>query len=150
MCLRFDNDSFVARKAQMKIIKAVWVWLVLVGTSLVLADDMLVLYKAVELWSVLDAEFALIIGICTVVGISSALIVIALLSEVANYRSLNVLSFYLVAAICSMSVLLMNGVDLPKWAALALDGRNYSAAWCLFVALVNFFVKRYYPLRQNV
>jgi hypothetical protein len=123
------------------LIKNIIRWFATVGTILVLGDDLLGLYKIIEFRGAIHDgfEFAGIIGLFVMIGISTMAVIFCLLSfnlGLRRYDKFGRLSC-VVAALCALVVLLLNGIELPEWLAQALAGRNFSAAWCLMISLAT-------------
>jgi hypothetical protein len=124
----------------MKALAAVLMWVAAVGTFLVLGDDALSLYKSIEFRAAIPngSEFGLIVAMYTAVGLSAALILLALVAganKLGRARTI-VTVCCLISAICAAIVLLLNGAALPEWPNRALEGKNESAVWCLLVSLI--------------
>lgn len=124
----------------MRALAAILLWVAAVGTLLVLGDDVLALYKTIEFRAAVPdgREFAFIIAIYASVGLSAALILLAFVAETTKFCRTRPIAALccLASAICAAFVLLLNGAALPEWPTRALEGRNYSAAWCLLVSLI--------------
>jgi len=124
----------------MRAFAAILLWVAAVGTFLVLGDDLLALYRTIEFRAAVPdgREFAFIVAMYAAVGLSAALILLALVAEatkIGRARRIAVLCC-LTSAICAAAVLLLNWTVLPEWPTRALEGRNYSAAWCLLMSLI--------------
>ncbi|MBV8620951.1 MAG: hypothetical protein JOY84_18965 [Curvibacter sp.] len=124
----------------MNSLRGIVVWFGVAGTALILSDDLLALYKVIEFrGAVHDVfEYILIIFLFVSVGLSAVLLLISLLSVVRNStrKELIVRRLCMVAAAFSVAVLLLNGVHLADWTTHALEGRNFSATWCLLVSVL--------------
>lgn len=130
----------------MKLLKVVMLWIAAVGTILILGDDLLGLFKVIEFRGAIHdrREFLLVIGLFVLVGVSALLLLVPLLLFVGNSARARLVGSrsWVAAAVCAATVLLLNGAHLEEWAARALEGRNYSAAWCLLASVICLITMR--------
>lgn len=127
-------------------LKASILWIAVVGTVVVFGDSMLSLYKVIEFRAAVQdfVDFGLVIFISLNVVFSASLLLFALFSRRYLSQKIGTLgrrcSFSSIGF--SFVVLILNFLNLTEWPQRALEGRNYSALWCLVISCIYLWLTR--------
>ncbi|MDQ1925061.1 hypothetical protein [Massilia pseudoviolaceinigra] len=127
-------------------LKAFATWVTALGTVLVFSESVLSFYKVVEFRAAvhdpIDLVAVIFISLGVVLAASFALMAItSLWVKGAKGEKICRISGFISAGF-AIAVLILNSIDLREWPLRALEGRNFSAAWCLLVSCVRVFARR--------